>query len=128
MIDNLIIQSTDDTPYVEFDIQKNIFCIKGKSLPEVAMDFYADIIEWFTQFKMACKNKEITIDFNLEYLNTSSEKQIAKLLLEVQESVKVGNKIKVRWFYYKDDDDMKQSGLRFFRLMKLDFELISYSD
>ena len=38
------IEETDDTPLVEFDIEKNILRIAGPSFPENAPDFYNPII------------------------------------------------------------------------------------
>lgn len=127
-MESLIIKNTDDTPYVELNHNEKVFIIKGKSLPEEAVNFYTPINKWLTDYKKYNKKKsDIVFDFRLDYFNTSSAKQITKILLILQD-LDENNSVKIRWFYFKDDDDMQSSGLRFSRLIKLNFELISFDN
>lgn len=124
---NLFIKPTEDTPKIELNIDENIFRIVGKSLPENASDFYISVTDWLTEYNKNPRNKSLVFDFRIDYFNTSSAKEITKILLLLQEINKQA-KVKIRWFYFKEDIDLKKSGELFNRLIKLDFEIIPYNE
>ena len=67
---------------------------------------------------------ELTVfTFKLDYFNTSSAKQITKILLLLEKIAKKGE-VQINWNYQKEDIDMKSSGNRFSKLLELNFELI----
>ncbi|MCX7954423.1 MAG: DUF1987 domain-containing protein [Bacteroidales bacterium] len=116
----LYIEATEDTPYVKLDKEKNIFEIGKRSLPENAIAFYEPVINWLKEYKTAPLS-ETKFYFKFEYFNTASAKQIAKILLELQEISKIA-KVNVCWYFAKDDTDMYASGLRFSKLLNIPFE------
>jgi len=118
----LYIKAQEDTPEVILDKDKKIFEISERSLPENAISFYEPIINWLQEYKNSPLDETI-FKFKLEYFNTASAKQIAKILLELQEIAKV-SKVKILWYYHKDDTDMLTSGLRFSKLLNIPFEFI----
>lgn len=124
---NLFVEHTEDTPKIEFNIEENIFQIVGKSLPENASDFYIPVIHWLTYYKKNPQKKSFIFDFRIDYFNTSSAKEITKILLLLQD-INKQIKVKIRWFYFKEDIDLKESGELFNRLIKLDFEMIPYEE
>jgi len=79
-MDALIIEKTTDTPRIVLDPLKNLYEITDRSLPEDANGFYAPVFQWLTSFLDKPENK-IQFSFCLEYFNTASAKQIAKVLL-----------------------------------------------
>jgi hypothetical protein len=107
----LIIEPKIDSPKVVLDKERNIFEIKGKSLPENVNVFYQPIIDWFTEY-FKNPNPETIITIQLDYLNTASSKAILSLLLVFEEALKKGSNIKVRWYYEEDDEDMKDTWRR----------------
>ncbi len=115
-----IIDKQEDTPSVCLDKEKAIFEISGRSLPENAIAFYEPILQWLNQYKQD-PLPETNFDFKLEYFNTASAKQIAKVLLLLQE-ISQKSKVLIRWHYLKDDTDMHASGVRFSKLLKIPFE------
>jgi len=121
-MESINIEKTNDTPKVVLDKENSVMEISERSLPENAIDFYKPIIDWFTEYSKD-PNPKTVIDFKLEYFNTASAKQIAKILLLLQNLAK-NNDVLVRWHYNKDDLDMKASGVRYSKLVKVDFELI----
>lgn len=124
MLEKLIIESTEDTPKVIFDIEKNFFQISERSLPENAIGFYEPILNWLHQY--ANSPLDLTVfEFKLEYFNTASAKQIAKLLL-ILENVGKKNNVVINWFYKKEDSDMLSSGTRFSKLIDLNFNFAEY--
>lgn len=118
----LYIPKTDDTPEIKFSPEKDVFEISHRSLPENAIDFYQPICRWIESY-MNQPNATTSVDFKLEYFNTASAKQIAKMLLLLEKLAQC-SKVIVRWFYDKEDSDMLSSGKRYAKLIKLDFEYI----
>jgi len=124
MPEKLIIDSTEDTPKVIFDAENKIFQISERSLPENAIEFYDSLLNWLTQYS---KNPiELTIfDFKLEYFNTASAKQIAKILL-ILENIGKKKNVVINWYFKKEDADMLSSGTRFSKLINLNFNFAEY--
>jgi len=124
MPEKLIIDSTEDTPKVIFDAENKIFQISERSLPENAIGFYESLLNWLTQYS---KNPiELTIfDFKLEYFNTASAKQIAKILL-ILENIGKKRNVVINWYFKKEDADMLSSGTRFSKLINLNFNFAEY--
>lgn len=119
----LKIKGTEDTPEVIFDSSKKEFSIKGKSLPEDPAEFYKPIIDWMLAYiKNPNPITELRIDF--EYFNSGSVKQIMVLLTVLEEIITTGNKIKIVWYYDKNDDLMEIKGIEFKNMLTIPFELM----
>lgn len=120
-METLIIIKTDETPEIILDENHNIFSISYRSLPENAIGFFAPVFEWLEKY---CQNPKTDMEFifNLEYFNTASAKQIAKILFILE---KLNEKVDVliTWKYKKDDVDMMSSGLRFSKLLNVEFQI-----
>ncbi len=124
-MDSLLIQKTEDTPQVNFDIATGIFKLSGRSLPENAIDFYKPVLDWIEAVLSESYEKKIVFEIQLEYFNTASSKQLAKMLLLIERFIE-NNSIIIRWFYEKEDNDMLISGNQYSKFLKLDFEFIEY--
>jgi len=124
-MDSLTIQKTEDTPQVDFDIETGIFKLSGRSLPENAIDFYKPILDWIETVLSESFDKKFVFEVKLEYFNTASSKQLAKMLLLIERYIEA-NSILIRWFYEKEDNDMLISGNQYSKFLKLEFEFIEY--
>ncbi|GAB4449591.1 MAG: DUF1987 domain-containing protein [Bacteroidales bacterium] len=122
MLEPLVIQKQEDTPSVTLDKEEGAFEIGYRSLPENAIAFYEPVLNWLNEYKNNPLPKTI-FNFKLEYFNTASAKQLAKVLLVLQELAQT-NDVLIRWHFLKDDADMHSSGLRFSKLLKIPFEFI----
>jgi hypothetical protein len=120
----LIIQATEDTPEVIFDPEKEIFKISNVSLPENAIEFYAPIIDWLKKYKEN-PNPKTVFDFDIEYLNTASSKQVFELIFLI-DKINEFSDVTIRWHYDVIDEDMHSLGIRFTHLVKVKFELVEY--
>lgn len=116
-MENIIKTATEDTPYICFKPEEDYYEISGKSLPENALDFYDPIIEWLNDFKKET-SKPATFLFKLDYFNTTSAKQIAKIFLILEEMAK-NIEITVNWHYKKEDTGMLSSGERYAQLIEV---------
>ncbi|MBO7054530.1 MAG: DUF1987 domain-containing protein [Bacteroidales bacterium] len=117
----LRIEETEDTPKVILDPENNVFSISGRSLPEDSVAFYTSVFDWLQQYAEVAE-KDMDFEFFMEYFNTSSAKQIAKIFLLLE---KLNDKVFVQviWRCKKDDVDMASSGMRFSKLLNLEFEV-----
>jgi len=120
----LIINRTEDTPGIEFNPSKGYFMISNRSWPENAIEFYKEVFDWLDEY-MKAPNETSIFEFNLEYFNTASAKQIAKLLLLLEKHSKKTNII-IRWHYDKDDLDMLTSGSRYAKLLNIKYEFVEH--
>lgn len=115
-------KKTEETPAIIFNPGKNVFQLVATSWPENALGFYTPIMNWLREY-FKSPNDTTVFEFRLDYFNTSSAKQIAKLLALLKEcSLKFD--IKIRWFFDVEDVDMKNAGKRYGTLLNMEFELI----
>ncbi len=118
----LIKEPTVDTPRVTLDADKGIFELAQMSLPEDAVDFYAPILEWFSNYGKNPNSKTV-FDMKLEYFNTASSKQLIQILLLLQ-GLKERSEIVVNWYYKEIDEDMESLGEEYSQIINLPFNLI----
>lgn len=121
-MENYIANGNELTPKACFDKEQNLFSISGRSIPENAIEFYAPIIEWWQQY-LQNPNPETSIDMNFEYINSSSMKQIARLIAILDKVEK--SKINIRWHYNSDDTDSKMQAERLAKMVKFPIVLIA---
>lgn len=118
----LILKETEDTPEIIFNPEENIFKISKISVPEDAFQFYEPILNWLREYEKN-PNPETVVNFDLEYVNTASSKQLIQIMLLLE---KIGEKSKViiKWYYEAIDEDMQSLGERYNKLVKVNFEFI----
>jgi hypothetical protein len=127
-MDSLIIEATEDSPSVMFDVTTNRFSISGESRPENAGKFYTPIIDWLVKFeavlnsrKQASENINLTFQFKLDYFNSTSAKYLFDVILALKDIVNNGYNIAIEWHYDKRDDDMLEAGEEFSKMVGLKF-------
>ncbi|MBL4592543.1 MAG: DUF1987 domain-containing protein [Flavobacteriales bacterium] len=118
------IESTDVSPEVIFDIEKNNFSIRGKSVVTEVDSFYSPLIEWLENAQHKIDNR-IDFVFDLEYFNIFSSKRILFILYKLSDLKESGADINVIWHFSMEDDDMKEVGEDFACMVNLPFEFIS---
>jgi len=116
---------TDESPEVILDKATNEFKFQGKSLPEDVKEFYNPILDWVEEYAKD-PNEETVVEFNMEYFNSASSKQILDILERFSIIIDTGKKIAVKWHYMQDDEDMEDAGESYADIVNVPFELISY--
>ncbi len=124
-MDKILIQKTKTSPEVIMDFDKGILDIIGESYPENAVGFYKPVFDWLNSAISA--KKELTVNFRLDYFNTSSSKCVIDILDILDKYFADSGKVEVKWYYKEDDDDMLETGEEFSSDIKVPFELLSYS-
>ena len=133
-MDSLIINQTDDSPQVTFDINTNRFIISGESRPENAGKFYGPVLKWIEEFEAILywrKNElgndtPVTFVFKLDYFNSTSAKYIADIISLIKKLIAGNYKINIEWHYDKRDDDLLDAGKEFSEIYDVNFDYIEY--
>ncbi len=119
------IAGTDESPDIILDKETNEFKFQGKSLPEDVREFYNPVHKWIEDY-VENPNEETIVEFNMEYFNSASSKQILDILERFAVLVENGKKISVKWHFMEDDEDMEDAGESYADIVDVPFELISY--
>jgi len=118
------VEATVDSPKVMIDEEIGFVEISGNSTMEDPYSFYQHLIDYFAGIIKANNNTGFTINFRLEYFNTSSSKWIFQFLKILEKEFKEGLKIEVNWHYDEDDEVMMEAGEDFKSLMKMPFNIV----
>jgi hypothetical protein len=116
-MDNKYIRATDFGPEIEMDASGTLK-IRGKSMMEDASIYFKPCQEWVNEYTQNVK-VPITVIFELLFFNSSSAKQILKLLIELDESPIEAN---VVWIYPKGNDVLLERGQELEIMLDLPFE------
>lgn len=128
----LQIEATEFSPTVILSSEIPRFEISGESRPENTGKFYSPIIEWLSQYKQKLileKNipaslKKIVFEFKLDYFNSTSAKYIMDILFQLDTFKAEGLDTLIKWHYDAMDDDMKEAGEEFAKLIKSPIEFV----
>lgn len=121
------LEKTKDTPGVIFDINKNVFQIIGKSLPENALEFYKPLYDWIEEYCKEYKTKGLELTVELEYLNSSSIKLVFLIFNKVNEHFLSGNTtelVSINWRYNEQDELIRLKGEEFQEYLELPLNLV----
>lgn len=112
-------------PDVCLDKDRGVFVIGGRSIPENPNTIYDPIIEWWKNYANE-PNANTIIDLGFEYVNSSSMKQIARimaLLDTIHENKK--SRVMARWHYNEFDTDSKNQAERLSKMVNFPFTLVA---
>ena len=117
------IEATDKTPKVSFDHKTGKMELSGRSRPESSLQFYGPIDEWLEEY---AKNpaSQTTIDFKLDYFDTSSSKWFLTILKHFEIIYSKGFDVLVNWYY--DDDDIMEYGEEVKEIREVPLNLIEF--
>lgn len=121
-MENLKIEGTKQSPYVDFNATTGKLELSGRSIPENSFEFYNPLLEWLMEYAKSPK-EETVLKVYLEYFNTSSSKYILEVLKKLKDVNKIGGGIvKVDWCYDEDDEEMMETGEDYEDVTGLEFE------
>lgn len=116
-----IIEASKSSPYVELNPQGSIV-IQGRSIIEDTVIFFKPIIDWVKQ--ATCIS--MTMEVRMEYMNTSSSKQLLDILRAVASNPNFSS-VYIKWYYEEDDEDMLDLGRDYESLIHIPFDFYEYS-
>lgn len=122
---SLYLPKKNKTPEVNFDPEKGVFEILGRSIPENSVDFYKPLLEWLDMYALE-PNGITRFTVKLEYFNTSSSKCLIDIFRKLENLYLQDRDVIIFWYYEVEDEDMKESGEDFKDILKVPIEMVSY--
>jgi hypothetical protein len=121
------IKGTINSPTFDFNFEKGELEIKGRSYPENAFDIYEPALLWLEEY---AKNSKplTTLNFSLEYFNTSSSKIILEIMRKIKTLQTNGNTIIIRWHYEEIDSRLREEGEIFAELIRFPIEFVELKE
>ena len=131
-MDALLIEQTEFSPRVVLDPPHRIFEFSGESRPENAGKFYEPIVKWLEKFHQELSSQGATagnaerlvFQFSLNYFNSTSAKHLLDVLKQLHLLQKDNFNVLIKWHYHDLDEDMKESGEEFSKLIEVPFEFV----
>jgi len=122
-MEKLIIEATFNSPKVILDPGKGHFEFSGESRPENVRSFYLPVLEWLEKFSGEGSDP-VEFLFGFEYFNSTSAKYILDIFKILNTLNSKGVKVKVKWQYEEDDEDMYEVGVEMSRMSELPFDFV----
>lgn len=122
-MENVNIEGTAKTPTVIFEPGSGLLEIKGRSIPENSTEFFRPLVDALKSFSTNSTGP-ITVNFKLEYFNTSSSKCILDILKILESIKKTGKMVSLNWYYEEDDEDMLESGENYQEIVNIPFNML----
>ncbi len=126
MRDLVVNQSNRSLPDIHFNATSGNLSISGRCVTENALTLFTPLITWLDEF-VANRPSSVTLDINLEYLNSASVMWMAKIVRNVDALRAQGSSVSITWHYEEDDEDMMDTGLNIKDTFGIDMELIPES-
>ena len=120
---HLAIKETVYTPSVSVNPADHKILISGQSRLEDPASFYEELITVLENAIDEFKT-QLSIDFKLAYLNTSSSKWLLHILKGLQNKYHGKKLITINWYYDEDGGSMLEAGEVFQSLLHLPFNLV----
>lgn len=124
-MENFYLKGTDTTLTIDLERDKGVFLFQGKSRPENAFNYYADLFSWLDEFDKD-PTPQVRIHFKLEYFNSSSAKVFLRLMVRFEKLLNRGFDVKILWYYKDFDEDVLETGEDFSSLVDVPFEFYEY--
>lgn len=123
----LLIEGTQKTPDINFDPEKGLLEVKGRSIPENSIEFYKPLVDWLDEYSSSPAEKTL-VNVHLEYFNTSSSKCILDVFKKLEAIQKNKNEVFINWYYEEDDEDMLEAGEDYESIIRVPFKMIEIVD
>ncbi len=125
MLEAYKLEPTKTSPAIELDKENNKFSIAGRSIVEDPNKFYMPIYNWLEEY-IKVPNENTIFEFDLEYFNSSSARQVMKIIMLLEKIKETGNTAKILWLYEEGDDMSQERGEEIKVISRLEFEIKEY--
>ncbi len=115
------IEHTNTTPLINFN-NGNINIV-GRSIPTVNYEFFNSFINLIETYSKAPESHTV-LNIKLDYVNAFSKRCIMKSFKIFEKMHRKGYKIRVNWYYDKDDEFMLELGYIYNSLVELPISFI----
>jgi hypothetical protein len=108
---DIFIESTIETPEVDFRFSKHALSLSGEAYPENASEFFRPLLLDLESYLKTAHDRDIEFNFRLTYFNSASTKMLYSLFGLLNGSAAGGkNRIVLYWHHDKEDDTMLEYG------------------
>lgn len=126
-MEKFILRETPKTPSVSFDPVDGVFEIRGKSIPENSIGFYAPILEYLDSYSGSPAMSTI-LNVRFEFFNTSSSNRIHAMFKKFEKLYQENREVLIRWFCENGDDNMLDAGEDFRAILHVPFEIVEVEE
>jgi len=116
MMENILLEKTDDTPKVVLDYDKGVIEFEGECYPENTYEFFEPIIKWIEEYFQTSGDKETTVNYKLTYFNSSTAQAIFDIF-DIFDEHNHPN-LHINWYITKGD----RNAIKDFEEFKEEFE------
>ncbi|MGZ4033540.1 MAG: SiaC family regulatory phosphoprotein [Bacteroidia bacterium] len=124
-MNELIINSTQETPEINFNPSSGILKISGRAYSYDINVFYKTIDAWLTEY-LAAPNETTTIEIRLEYSNSIFSKLLLVFFEKCKTVIQKDKKLILKWYHEKDDRESVDDSKRISKIIKLPIETIEF--
>ncbi len=117
-MEDIKINATELGPEIVLN-KKGLVFISGRSMAEDASAYYKQVHEWLRHYIEELGSESIIVEIDLSYFNSSSAKQLLKLLMSIKNS---RLSVKVNWYYPESNLILLDRGKELSDISELDFE------
>ena len=121
------LEGSPKTPTVDFNAESGVLVLRGRSIPENSVEFYAPLNTWLEQYESRPSPKTV-LDMKLEYFNTSSSKCILDLFKRLEKMNGKETSVHVNWYFETEDEDMAEAGEDYEAIVELPFSIIEVEE
>lgn len=121
------LEGSPKTPKIDFDGESGVLELRGRSIPENSVEFYAPLNKWLEEYETMPSAKTV-LDMKLEYFNTSSSKCILDLFKRLEKMNGGRTEVHVNWYYETEDEDMAEAGEDYQAIVELPFSIIEVDE
>ncbi len=107
-MENLTLNATKYTPDIKLN-SDGVFSIVGKSYPENTFEFYKPVMEWLKKYFSLESSKEIVVNMEISYFNSSSSKLFFDLF-DLFDENKDKFSITINWIYDGENESAMEAG------------------
>jgi len=124
-VENMFIPAMERSPEVDFRFLENRLSLRGEAYPEDPAAFFGPLLKRLSSHCEAIRGQELQVEFRLDYFNTSSAKALMNMIQILENAVRAGTRVTLRWCFQKDDEVMREFGEDFsMELEHVNFQLV----
>ena len=122
-MDNLIIEKTISTPYINFNYNMRKLIVSGESFPENAAKFYEPVMKWIKEYLKRIGEEETEAEFEIIYFNSSTSKIFMMIFSLFDQEAEKGKNISINWIVSEDNETAIECGEEF----EEDIEFVNFN-
>lgn len=126
-MEKIDIKETTKTPSVNFDPERGLFEMRGKSIPENSNSFYGPLLQYVEKYGSRPAERTV-LSVRFEFFNTSSSNRIHALFKRFERIYLSDSDVLIRWYCENGDDNMRDAGRDFKAILQVPFEIVEVDE